>query len=134
MLSCFACDIATGRVLARRQTLDRERKQTKVIVVHSMAAWRAGPAVAGSLEVIDRLFEALLFGVLGGALRERGQMARDVVGSPMMPRAIRSIGIVAKQDETAGLPRRVAPFQGRGEILAVAGIAARDRRPVGKGS
>src|SRR5665647_1421841 len=98
-----------------------------------MAAWRAGTTVAGPLEVIDRLFEGLSFAVLGDALRERRQSGRDVVGCPMMPRTTGSIGIVAEQDEAAGLPRRVAPFQGRGEIFAVAGKAARDRRSVGKG-
>ena len=41
-----------------------------------------------------------------------------------MPCTARSIRIVAKQNEAAGFPRRVAPFQGRGEIFAVAGKAA----------
>jgi len=134
MLSGFACDVATGRGFSRRQAIDRERKQAEVIVVQSMAAWRAGTTIACPLEVIGRLLEALFFSVLGDALREGRQMGRDVVGRPMMPSSARSIGIVAEEDEAAGLPRRVAPFQGRGEILAVAGIAARDRRPVGKGS
>ena len=67
---CFAGDVATGRVLACRQTVDRERKQPEMIVVQAMAVWWAGTTVAGPLEVIGRLLEALLFGVLSGALRE----------------------------------------------------------------
>jgi hypothetical protein len=62
MFSCFTGDVATGRVLAGRQTIDRECKQAEVIVVRSMAVWRAGTAVVRSLEVIDRLLEAC-FGV-----------------------------------------------------------------------
>jgi hypothetical protein len=70
MFSCLACDVATGRVLARHQAIDRERKQAEVIVVRSMAAGRARTAIAGPLKVIDRLLETLPFGVLGDALRE----------------------------------------------------------------
>jgi hypothetical protein len=39
-------------------------------MVQTMAAWRARTTVARPLEVIDRLLEALTFGVLGDALRE----------------------------------------------------------------
>ena len=70
MLTCFAGDVATGRVRACRQTIDRERKQPEMIMVQAMAVWRTGTAVAGPLEVIDRLLEVLTFGILGDALRE----------------------------------------------------------------
>ena len=53
MFSCLACDVATGQVLARRQAIDRKRKQAEVIVVRSVALART--AIAGPLKVIDRL-------------------------------------------------------------------------------
>jgi hypothetical protein len=84
-----------------------------MIMVQAMAAWRTGTTVVRSLEVIDCLLEALLFDVPGGALRQRRQSGRDVIGPPMMPCTARSIRIVTEQNEAAGLPRRVAPLQWR---------------------
>jgi hypothetical protein len=43
-----------------------------VIVVRSMAAWRAGTAIARPLKVIDRLLETLPFGMLGDGRRSTG--------------------------------------------------------------
>ena len=115
MLVCFAGDVATGWVLACRQTIDRECKQAEMIMVQAMAVWRAWTTVASPLEVIDRLFEALPFGVLSGALCKRRQSGRDVIGRPMMPCATRSIRIVAEQHEATGLlpAGRSIPGEGR---------------------
>ncbi len=134
MFSCLARDVATGRVLACRQAIDRERKEAEVVVVRLMAVWWARTAVAGPVEVIDCLLETVPFGALGDALRERPQIGREVVGRPMMPRSKWSIRIVAEEHEAPSVPRRVISFQGWGEIFTVAGIAARDSQSVGKGS
>ncbi len=95
MFSCLARDVATGRVLARRQAINRERKQTEAVVVRCMVVWWARTAVAGSIEIIDRLLETVPFGVPAGVLWERPQIRRKVIGRPMMPCAKWSIRIVA---------------------------------------
>ncbi len=41
MFSCLARDVTTGRVLARRQMIDRERKQTELVVVRGVVMWWA---------------------------------------------------------------------------------------------
>ena len=110
MFAGFTGDIATRRVLAGFQTSGREGKQAEVIVVRSVAVWRAGTAVIRSLEVISCLLEALLFGMLSGALRQRRQSGREVIGCPMVPCAARRIRIVAQQGKAARLRRRGAPF------------------------
>ncbi len=133
MFSCLACDVAAGRVLARRQATNRERKQTEAVVVRCMVVWWARTAVAGSIEIIDRLLETEPFSVPGGVLWERPEIRLKVISCPMMPCAKWSIRIVAEEHEASGLLRWITPFYGRGEIFTVAGIAPRDRRSVGKG-
>ncbi len=105
MFSCLARDVTTERVLARRQMIDRERKQTELVVVRGVAMWWAWTAIAGPVEV-NRLLENVPFGVLGDALRERPQVGREVVGRPMMAGAKRSIWIVAEEHEASGVLRR----------------------------
>jgi hypothetical protein len=110
MFSCLAGDIATRRVLAYPQAIDRERKQAEVVVVRFMAVWRAWTAIASPVEIIGRLLEPVAFGVLRNAFRERPQIGRDVVGRPMMPRAKWIIHIGAEEREASGVLRRVIPF------------------------
>jgi hypothetical protein len=116
-------------MLPDRQTIDRERKHSEVIMMRSMAARRAGTAVTGPLEVVDGLLETLAFGVPGPTRGERRLPGGDVVGRPMMPGAGGRIGILAKEDKAARPRRRAAPVERRGEVFAIAGEAARDRRP-----
>lgn len=95
MISYLAFDVAAGRVLTSHQVIGWERKQTEVVVVWSMLFRWTRTTVADPLEVVDCLLEPMLFGVLSGALSERTQSRRKIVGRPMMPHAGRSVRIVA---------------------------------------
>jgi len=92
--------------------------------------WRTRTAIIGSLKVINGLIETLLFHLSGGTHFERRLIGRDVVGRPMVPGAVGSIGIVAEKDKAASAGRSVTPLQGRGDVFAVARIAARNHRSV----
>ena len=54
----LALHFLAGRPVAQRETIDREREQTKIIVVDPVTPRRARATVARSLEIVDGLFEA----------------------------------------------------------------------------
>jgi hypothetical protein len=64
----LALDLSAGWLAAEGEAIDRERRQSKVIMMKSVTARRAWATVASPLKVVDGLFESL-GGVLGCAFR-----------------------------------------------------------------
>src|SRR5262249_10691073 len=126
VLARLALDLTTGRRAAERQTIDREREQPKMIMMRPMAARWAWAAVAGPLKIIDGLLKPALFGIACSALGKRCQGRRDVIGCPVMPGVARCVRIIAEKDEAAGAGGRIAPAQGRGQVVTITGEASRD--------
>jgi hypothetical protein len=67
----LAFDLTTGWCAADGQVVDREREQSKMIVMQAMATRRAWAAVAAPLKIIDCLLEPELLGIACGALVAR---------------------------------------------------------------
>ena len=103
-----------------------------MVVVRPVATGRTWPAIAWILEIIHRLLETQLFGLLGCIDWKRRLNGRNIVGGPMMPCAAGCIGVIAEEDKTAARGRRITPFQGRRQVFAVASEAAGNCGTVGK--
>src|SRR5262249_58495982 len=115
-------DTRAGGSLATGKGGGKKCKRREVIVMRSVAAGRAGPAIAQSAEIIDSLLRSLP----ACALKERGTVGRNVVNRPMMPNPRRCVGVLKENDKTAGFCWRIAPLKRRGHVFALAGKAARD--------
>src|SRR5262245_54127726 len=134
MFARFSFDIPARRILGNWQEGGRKCQQPEVIVMRSMAARWAWPAIARSAEIVDSLLQCLPATVPACALRERGAVGRNVVNRPMMPNPRRCVGVITENDKTAGFCWRIAPSKRRGPVFALAGKAPRNRFPVGKGT
>jgi len=132
MFAGFSLNIAARRNFTCDQMIDRKREQSEMIVMRSVAMWWAGAAVAGSLKVVVSLLEAVFFGLLGRALRQCGEVGRNVIGRPVMPCSARRVGVFTEQDEAAGGCRRAAPVEGRRDILAIASVTGWDCSSIGE--
>src|SRR5512142_1775 len=127
-------DLAAGGLGGKRQMIDRKRQQTKVIAMAPVTMGRARAAIARPVEVVDRLLQSCRAAAVAGAFGKSFLSGGNVVGCPMMPFAAGRVRVVAKQDETAGRRRGRFPFKRRGEVLAIAGVTARDYRATRKGA
>ena len=129
MLARFSFDRLTRWVVAERQVIDRQRKQSEMIAVSAMAMRWAGTAVTWSPEIVGSLPEALFADSAFGQLYPIG---RNVIGCPVMPDPRRRVWIIAENHKAAGSGRSAGPAEGRGKILTVASETPRDRRTVRK--
>ena len=127
MPTCFSLDFAAGGLSAERQVVDRKGQQTKVITMPSMTPGRAGAAVTQPAKVVDGLLESRRAAVMASTFGKPCLLSINVINGPMVPFAGGRVRIVAEQDETAGRRRRRFPVKGWGEVLAIAGVTARDR-------
>jgi hypothetical protein len=69
VLAGRVCDVAAERVLAGRQSVDREGKQPEMMAITAVPIRRARAAITGFLDIIHGLTKAMSFGVLCVALR-----------------------------------------------------------------
>src|SRR3970282_871543 len=93
------------------------------IVAMRAAAWRARAAVSDPPEVVDALSRTAQNGI---ACRHAFWQFRDgrgnIVHHPVYPDAGRRVGVVADQRQALRPLRNAAPFQGWGDVVAVARV------------
>ena len=106
--------------------VDRKRQQTEVIAMPSMTPGRAGTPVTRPMKVINGLPESCRAAAMAGAFGKSRLVGLNIVSGPMVPFTCRRIRVVTEKHETSSCRRYVAPVQGRGEVLPIAGETARD--------
>src|SRR5579871_769293 len=134
MLARLVLHLATSGSLADLQMPGGECKKVEAIMMRAVASWRIRPAIAGLPEVIERLLKSLPARLRSRTERQRLAFHRNVVGRPVMPRSYWSVRVLAKEDKTAGLGRRIIPIERRRQILALAGELPRYCSAVMKGA
>jgi hypothetical protein len=73
-----------------------------MIVMRSVAAWRAWTAIARPAKIIGGLFKSLTACRPCRALREHGVVSRNVICCPVMPSPGWSVGVITQNNKTAG--------------------------------
>jgi hypothetical protein len=127
-----------NKILSTRSGLKLEfgvqRVEPEEVPMRAVLGWRAGASVADALEIIPTLYRAVGEARFRRhAFRQFGGRRRKIVENPMRKCAGRRVGVLTNQRETLCVWRYAAPPQGRGEVIAVAGILCRNRFPLSKG-
>jgi Mg2+/Co2+ transporter CorC len=133
MLACLALDLLARRTAAHRKMANGEGQQAELVVVGAVAVWRAGTAIPGATEIVDRLLQAGLGSRPPEALSKLRPLGRNIVDCPVVPNPGGGVRVLAKEDKTPRVLRRIGPPQRHRQILAIARKAARDALRIGEG-
>lgn len=127
----------TNQVLFCRARFERdfgvERVEFEKITVRATGG-RTGTAIADALEIIDALLRpgGERFG--GWNLLWKLRLGwREPVEDPVDPRADRRVRVVTNKRQAFDACGKVAPFQWRGNVLAIAAVFRRNEFAFGKG-
>src|SRR5207302_9909594 len=110
-----------------------ERVEFEKITVRA-AGGRTGTAIADALEIVDALLRPGGEDFGGWNLFWKLCLGwRESVEDPVDPRADRRVRVVTDKYQAFGACGNVAPFQWRGNVLAIAGVFRRNEFAFGKG-
>jgi len=104
--------------------VDAKREELEMIMVRSIALWRAWAAVTWFAEIVRDLGPRRL------AIAKSSRRTSDVVHAPVAKRAARRVWIIDDKSKAFGPGRRLAPADHGRVVGAVTGISNGDWLPI----